>query len=345
MRTITGHEQLTAAPRAAQTSLLPVVLRCVCVCGTGPAAAGIRAAPWWPALLLLGFCLQQPALLAEETGQLLAERIGPVLIETGNNFSENTRLRLRVIHPAGHPRAGERVMDFDGALLLEEWRTRIYDGQYGATRLPMRVRFRQGQAEVVLKSLARFNVYDSRNAPIPQVAVHFGEQRVLVEVPQWVDEDGNEKTDWLEARVEDILRRARASGIPEVVEVTAALGGWKESYKRDCGGFAENDARFANISSVCIDWDGVNAHRLNMRQELAATVLHEMRHVWIHHEPERNPYKQAMLSAPSGQREAPHCGMGRTGTESCSVHIRDERFAAQEADAEAFANKHKHRFP
>jgi hypothetical protein len=296
------------------------------------------------ALLTLCFALVHLPALAEDTGRLQVERVGPVVIEPANNYSENTRLRLRLLYPPGHHHAGQRVRDAR-RLLIEEWRTRIYDGQYGATRLPMTVTLRDGETEVVLKSLARFNVYDSRSAPTPQVAVYYGRQRVLVDIPHWVDEDGNDKTDWLEARVEDILRRARASNVPEIVEVVSALGGWRESYKRDCGGFAETDPRFANIASVCIDWDGVNAHRLNMRQELAATVLHEIRHVWAHYQPERNPYKQKLLHAPSGQREPPGCELQRRSGETCSMHIRDERYAAQEADAEAFANKYKDLFP
>jgi hypothetical protein len=277
--------------------------------------------------------------------QLRVERIGPVVIEPANHYSENTRLRIRVVHPDGHPRAGEVMSGFRGPLVIEEWRTRIYDGEYGATRLPMTVHATGGQVEVVLKSLARYSVYDSRNAPVPQVAVFLGRQHVLVEVPQWVDENANEKTDWLEARVDSILRRARASGVREIVEVVSVLAGWKESYKRDCGGYLESEPRVASISSACIDWDGVNVHRLNMRQELTATVLHEARHVWAHYRPDRNLYKLRLLNAPSGRRGTPGCDPRRAGLEMCSAHISDERYAAQEADAEAFANRYKTLFP
>ncbi|MGH8562215.1 MAG: hypothetical protein ACRES4_09640 [Nevskiales bacterium] len=277
--------------------------------------------------------------------RLVVERIEPVVIEPGNNYSENTRLRIRLVYPPGDPRAGQLISGIERPLRIEEWRTNIYDGQHGATRLPIYVRAPQGVAEVVLKSLARFHAYDMRNAPLPQVAVHFDSGHVLLDVPQWVDEDGNNKTDWLEARVDDILRRARVSGVPEVEATVSALGGWQESYKRDCGGFVEQQPRVATISTVCLDWDGVNAHRVNLGHELTATVLHEIRHVWVHDQPVRNPYKQKLLNAPSGQRESLGCQGPRKKGEMCAIHIRDERYAAQEADAEAFANKYKSLFP
>lgn len=288
-------------------------------------------------LVALAFALV-PAGTSSAAAQLAVERVGPVVIEAANNYSENTRVQIRVTR-------GGRDRGAAMPLVVEEWRTRIYDGRDGATLLPMTLDVSQGRAELVLKSLARFNVYDSRNAPVPQVAFYYGDARVLIDVPQWVDQDGNEKTDWLEARVEDILSRARASGVPEIADVVSALGGWKESYKRDCGGFSEHDPRFATISTVCIDWDGINVHRLNRRNELAATVLHEMRHVWTHHRPGAHAYKRKLLAAPSGQREPQACPPGHGRTEICSVHIRDERYAAQEADAEAFANKYKDLFP
>lgn len=273
---------------------------------------------------------------------LYAERVGEAAIEPANRYSENSAIRIRLLYPAGHPRAGRPWRGYAGPVRLEEWNTDIYDGRHGASRLPAEVPVADGERMVVLKSLARYRVYDLRNMPVPRVAVQFGGQLRFVELPQWMDVDGNDKTDWLERRVDDIVARARASTVAEVAEVFAVLGGWRQSYRRDCGGFDESEPSVAGISAVCLDWDGVNAHRLNANRELSATVLHEAYHVWQHRHPESSLAGRRLLKAAKGGRPASPCAQA-----GCVEHLwlPDPRYGAQEAAAEAFAETYKHLFP
>src|SRR5688572_11291799 len=159
--------------------------------------------------------------------ELRVQQLGPILIEPANNFSENARIRISLVYPAGHARAGEPMHVNNMEIRLEEWVSDVYDGRYGATALPVNLRTRNGQAELVLKSLARYTHRDRRNAPVPRIRVSAGARHVFLVVPQWVDADGNGITDWLEQRVESILRQARSSTVAEVVEVLGALQGWQ----------------------------------------------------------------------------------------------------------------------
>jgi hypothetical protein len=272
---------------------------------------------------------------------LVAELVGPVVIDSRNQYSENSLIRLTLRFPAGHNRAGELFCGYRAPVRIEEWRTSVYDGRFGASRLPMTVDLSQGVAEFTLKSLARYPSIDMRKAPVPQIAIFLGGRHQLLDVPQWVDQDGDEKIDWLEARVDDILGRARDSRVPELRSVIRSISGWKQSYLMDCGYFRDEDPTFAYVSPVCLDWDGENRHRLNTRQELTATVLHEARHVWVH----RNHVRlDASLTRPGVANRRMSCAQDTAGR-MCMGHIQDERYAIPEADAEAFAHRYKHLYP
>ncbi len=273
--------------------------------------------------------------------ELEVERLGEPTIEDGNNYSENTRIRVRLVYPPRHPLAGRLVTGYRGTIRIEEWNTQIYDGLYGASRLPRDVRAPDGEVEIVLKSLARYAHFDMRNMPVPQIAVHAGAGHRLLQIPQWVDTDGNDKTDWLEHRVEDLLGRARASAEPPVAQAAAALHAWEQSYKRDCGGFDESRPGVITISAACLDWDGLDSHRINRHRELTATVLHELHHVWRYATSATDPRQRRLTKAPPLQVAPIACPSGCTGP----VVLADQRYAADEADAEAFAERYKHLLP
>jgi len=272
---------------------------------------------------------------------LEVERLGEPVIEDRNNYSENTRVRIRLIYPPRHPRAGRLVTGHRGPIRIEEWNTQVYDGLYGASRLPMDVHAPGGEVEIVLKSLARYVHFDMRNMPIPQIAVHAGGERRLMQVPQWVDADGNDKTDWLEHRVDDLLKRARASAEREVARAAAMLDGWEQSFKRDCGGFDERRPGAITVAAACMDWDGIDSHRVNRNLELTATVLHELWHVYSHARSASEPRNRRWPKAPPIRVEPIRCPGACNGP----VWLADPRYAAEEADAEAFAERHKHLFP
>lgn len=262
------------------------------------------------------------------------ERLGEPTIDRANNYSENTRVRIRLV------RDGMRVAGWRGAIRIEEWNSQVYDGLYGATQLPMEVAAPSGETIVVLKSLARFAHFDMRNMPIPQIAVHAGGEPRLLQIPQWVDADGDDKTDWLQRRVDDLLARARASAETEVARAAAVLTSWEQSLKRDCGGFDEAHPNAIMVSPACVDFDGADSHRINRDYELTATVLHEMWHAWSYHAYAQAPGKRRWpkLARPLEPIPCPH---GCNGP----VWLADPRYESEEEEAETFAERYKHLFP
>jgi hypothetical protein len=272
--------------------------------------------------------------------------LGPVAIEPGNHFSENTRLRIALTYPADHPRAFQ-PLDHPVAITIEEWVTEVYDGRNGATRLPMTILVHAGRAEVTLKSVASYTHRDRRNAPVPSVRISTAFDSVQVGLPQWVDMDGDGMTDWLQRRVENILWQARRKGSADVVAVLASLRGWQESYKMDCGGVEAESPDVMRISTVCLDDNLVNRHRLNLEQELTATVLHEAWHVW---DIRRRQLAGALHTYPASGygRCVPdrHPQMAPLYRLSCPRgYVYDALYRKnEEADAEAFATRFRHLF-
>jgi hypothetical protein len=272
--------------------------------------------------------------------------LGPVAIEPGNNFSENTRLRIALTYPADHPRAFQ-PLDHPVAITIEEWVTEVYDGRNGATRLPMTIPVHDGRAEVTLKSVASYTHRDRRNSPVPKVRVSGPYVQAWVELPQWVDMDGNGKTDWLDQQVEHLLRQARRKANSEVAQVLATLRGWQESYKMDCGGVEAETPEVMRISTVCLDDSLVNRHRTNAEQELTATVLHEAWHVW---DIRRRQLAGALHAYPASGygRCVPdrHPQMAPLYRLSCPRgYVYDALYRKnEEADAEAFATRFRHLF-
>ncbi|GEM_PF-2603000 len=267
---------------------------------------------------------------------------GKVQIEPANNYSENTRLRIRLLYPPDHPRAGEVMTGLPGTVTISEYVTRIYDGAHGATRLPMSVTAAEGEWDVLLKSLARYTVPDQRFAPVPKVEVRYAGSLASVRVPQWVDNDGDEQMDWLQQRVDDLIAAMQSSGIPEVMEVISALEGWHESYRIECGGIDPGQPYVARIGPSCLNWDGENDHRLNTHQELTATLLHEARHVWQRRQGMMAQGREDTVFA----RNTGKPGCERTQNDCFTQYVVGNPHSAYlEEDAELFANRYKGLFP
>lgn len=272
--------------------------------------------------------------------ELVLERAGPTLIQPDRGYAETIRVRLRVVHPAGHPRAGETIRDFRETARVEEWRTSIYDGLHGASRLPTTVPIRDGHAHFVLHSLARYSVIEQRQAPVPEIAVFVGERHQRLEVPQWVDEDGDDRIDWLARQVDAILARARASDIATVREAASAVTGWRQSWRRDCGGVMPQEPTVIEVGAACLDAEGMNMHRFDHDHELTATILHEARHVWVYRNPER-----AGLTRVFNPRRGSRSRCDADGTARCVPGFVFDAavIRAHEADAESFAQRYKGR--
>jgi hypothetical protein len=86
----------------------------------------------------------------------------------------------------------------------------------------------------------------------------------------------------------------------------------------------------------------MNRHRVNLRQELTATILHEARHVWVHR---HNVKLDTALVRNSRLTRRASCDPKAARHQPCMAHIQDERYDLAEADAEAFAQRYKHLFP
>lgn len=271
---------------------------------------------------------------------LAIERAGPVAIVPDRRFGEAAEVRVRILYPEGHPLAGRPIRDFDGTARIEEWRTGVYDGRHGASRLPATVPIRNGGARFVLHSLASYSVIEQRQAPVPEIAVFVRDRQQRLEIPQWVDEDGDGRIDWLAHQVEGILARARGSPIDAVREAATAVTGWRQSWRRDCGGVMPRHPTVIEVGAACLDVDGTNMHRFNRDNELTATVLHEARHVWVYRNPERTG-----LSRVFNPRRGSRSRCDADGTARCMPGFVFEAamVRAHEADAEAFARRYKDR--
>lgn len=274
--------------------------------------------------------------------ELRVTRLGMPSIDSGNHYAEVVPIQINVVYPPGHPRAGRVDTDFNGLARVEEWRTTVYDGLYGATALPMHVRVHAGRAEFMLRSLARYQVIEQRQAPVPQIAVYLAGQRGLVDVPQWVDADHNGRIDWLERQVDSLIAAGRRSPVRAVRAAFGAVTGWEQSWRRDCGGVLPDSPTVIRIGAACLNMDAVNTHRFNMDHELSATLLHEARHVWVYKHPDRallprivdlNPMSRARCRAAGG------------GVCSGGYGFDDYPLEAYESDAEAFAQRYKDRLP
>lgn len=217
------------------------------------------------------------------TMEVSLEKRGRTQIESGNNYSENTKLRATVVYGPGHSRAGQRVRSYNGPIrFTEEPGTTYYNGANGATSLPLTVNASSGQVEVTLKSVS-----DANSAPGPVDAMIRAEETGLtpqaatnpLSVDQWVDENRDGFIDWLDDGSSTIhgCARRQAGEVGTVQGRVTSVG--PESNWTVCGTTPNNVASRSPIfiSPIC---NTPNVHRLNTNNELGVTVLHEGRHAW-----------------------------------------------------------------
>jgi hypothetical protein len=217
------------------------------------------------------------------------EKRGRTDVEAANGYSENTKIRATVVYPPGDPKAGQRVRDFNGMITFEEEpATTYYDGNDGATSLPMTVQASSGRAEIEIKSVSNSNNTSGPvDAGIRAHGPELDEDAATnpLAVDQWVDENGDGFIDWLEESATAIHRCFRGqSGEVKTVEGKVSR---LEQTTTACG---TTPAQLANrspirISPVC---GTPNRHRLNVTNELSDTVAHEARHAWQNSERNRH---------------------------------------------------------
>lgn len=290
------------------------------------------------AALLCAAAMTAPGVFAAPV--LEVTRLGPPTIAPEQRYAEITRFRIVLRHGAGHPRAGRVVTSFRGNARVEEWRTTIYDGAFGATALPMRVSLDGGTGRFALRSLARYKMIAQRGAPVPEIAVYAAGRMQRLQVPQWVDANDDGRIDWLAQQVRDILKRASASDIQAVRAAVRAVDGWRQSWRRDCGGVLPKTPTVIRIGAACLNSDGMNMHRFDYEQGLTATILHEARHVWAYRHPARAGLPRILDELRGGRARCQ-----RVSPAGCPDRLRFQAGVIQrhETDAEAFAQRHKDR--
>ena len=277
--TMVVASQTVTLPEGAPTSCLPLT-----VAADRIAAVEVTSAGSFPNSIFVDNLTYTPA--PQFVVQL--EKRGDADVEAANNYSENTELRATVVYPPGHPRAGQRVRDFDGMITFEEDAgTTYYDGNDGATLLPMTVQASGGRAEIEIKSVSNSN---NTSGPIDaQIRAHGTELQEdpatnPLSVDQWVDENNDGFIDWLEESANAIHRcfRGQRGEVGTVERKVSQI----EQTTTACG---TTPAQLANrspirISPVC---GTPNRHRLNVTNELSDTVAHEARHAWQNSERNR----------------------------------------------------------
>jgi hypothetical protein len=220
---------------------------------------------------------------------VVLEKRGNTDIEVANHYSENTKIRATVVYPPSHPRAGQRVGDFNGTITFEEDAgTTYYNGADGATTLPMSVQASSGRAEIEIKSVSNSdNVTGPIDARIRARGTQLQEDPATnpLAVDQWVDENSDGFIDWLEESATAIHRCFnRQSG--EVGTVESKVSRLEQTLTA-CG---TTPAQLANRSPISISpvCGTPNRHRLNVTNELSDTVAHESRHAWQNSERNRS---------------------------------------------------------
>jgi len=278
---------------------------------------------------------------AAATAQPIALKISktkPTTIDANSNYAETNRFTVLAVYGPGSPLAGEIVDTLNVQVRVEEWRTKIYDGLYGATELPLQVTMQNGRAEFQLRSLARYKVIEQRSAPVPEIAVYLGDQYQRIVVPQWVDDNNDGDIDWLHQRVKDMVHRGLNSNVEIVRQVLAAVTGWQQSWRRDCGGVLPESPTVVQIGAACLNTKGESTHRTNMDKELAATILHEARHVWVYRHADQVDLPRVYSPSRNGSI---NCRQNELQDCVPDSELNIEAVQAHENDAEAFAQQYK----
>ena len=273
---------------------------------------------WWGALVLL--VAGTGAFAADASApQLHIEQIGSTWVDARNNYAETARFQVRASCPAGEP-GTPPCSGLDGAVEITEAGSNVYNGRHGATGLPMRVDLRGGRAQFTLRSLAALPAAGAARPAPARIVARLGPASAQMTVAQWVDADGDGRIDWLARRIERVLAAGRRSAIAPLRETLDAVTRWRQSPDADCGRVIPEHPTEVGVGPVCRNAAGQNTHRLNTDNQLAATLLHEARHVWVY----RNP----------GRAGLPRIyGPGRV--------LNEQAVRAHEIDAEAFARRYR----
>jgi hypothetical protein len=229
-------------------------------------------------------------------GLITLVKKGSTTIEPANNYSENTVINIKVVYPDGHPQAGQIVTSFNGDVTIkEESGTKHYDGKDGATLLPRIVNVKNGQAEVIIKSVSNSDKLSGPDdARISATAPNLQPPKNPLIVDQWVDKNPENKfIDWLEQHANAILACAKGSANAEVKAAASSVSRLSQYASEKCGetnGYksATSPIKISPLCCTALPCTAPGLHRLNVGNTLSNTVIHEARHAWQNAETGRN---------------------------------------------------------
>jgi len=192
-------------------------------------------------------------------------------IEAANSYSENAEIRLTAVFADA-----TCCYDFNGTVNLAEDGTAIYS-QNGGT-LPASVTIENGYEDFDAKSIAGAKTpFLAKPDPAKIKTTNYSVYSIAsLPILQWLDENSNQRVDWCEDWVDDLLEEYQGSG-GELGIVTGRVS------------YVAADSYTANTYGQMQAWGSyafwinpaATKHRTNGDSYLMDTVLHESRHVFV----------------------------------------------------------------
>lgn len=211
-------------------------------------------------------------------GQMKLERVGNTSIEPANTYSENTTVCVTAVI-----KDGVTCTTFTGTVNLAEIPPSLYT-QNGGT-LPASVTISSGGTTTfVAKSIA--GAQEPWTTPPDDAEIETTNYSVYnpgarLKIPQWVDNNSNNRVDWCEQWTDAFLSSFQSAG-GELELVADTVSGIGADTYTVCWGSTDWDTNVVHFNPAAEDEeDGGHKMRTNTANYMKGTVLHESRHAFV----------------------------------------------------------------